>query len=322
MTKVSRRWSAAAVVAVVGFSVAAAGCGKYSFSSLKAQKAYKEANERYKAQDWKVAADKYEYVLQQDPTRNEVYFFLANSYDNQFKPARIGEADNDAIIQKAIDNYQKAVQQDPNPEMKKLALKFLVAVYGADKLNDPSKAEPVVQQMIQLDPSDPENYAALSKIYEDAGRYDDAEAALLKARDAKPNDPVVYQQIAGFYNRQGDFAKVMENLHKAADLEPNNPQGFYQVATYYEEKVRKDFRITPAQKKEFIEKGIAATDKAIALNADYAEALAYKNILLRHQMRIETDRNKQLELEKEADRLRSKAQELLKKKTTGAARGQ
>jgi tetratricopeptide (TPR) repeat protein len=320
MTKVFRRWPAVAVVAVVGLSTAAAGCGRYSFSSLKAQKSWKEANDRYKAQDWKLAAEKYEYVLQQDPGRNEVYFFLANSYDNQFKPSRIGEADNDAVIQKAIDNYQKAVQHDPNPEMKKLALKFLVAVYGVEKLNDPSKAEPVVQQMIQLDPSDPENHAALSKIYEDAGRYEDAEAALLKARDAKPNDPVVYQQIAGFYNRQGDqFAKTMENLHKAADLEPNNPQGYYQVATYYEEKVRKDFRLSPALKKEYIFKGIEATDQAIKLNENYAEALAYKNILLRHQMRIEPDRAKQQELEKEADRLRSRASELLKKKNTGAS---
>jgi tetratricopeptide (TPR) repeat protein len=313
-----RNWSAAAVVTVVGLSLAASGCGRYSFSALKAQKAWKEANDRYQAQDWPAAAERYEYALQQDPSKAEAYFFLANSYDNMYKPSRAGEAENDAHIQKAIENYQKAVELDPNPEMKKLALKWLVAVYGADKLNDPSKAEPVVQQMIKLDPSDPENYAALSKIYEDAGRYDEAEAALLKARDARPNDVLVYQQIAGFYNRQGEFDKTMEALHKAAELEPNNPQGFYSVATYYEEKVRKDFRITPAQRKEYIQKGIVATDRAIELNKDYAEALTYKNILLRHQMRIETDRNKQQELEREADRLRNRAIELNKKKSSGA----
>lgn len=314
MTMVFRNW---AVVAVVGLSVAATGCGRWSLSSLKAQKAYKEANDRYKAQDWRSAAEKYEYALAQDPSRTEIYFFLGNSYDNLYKPARAGEPENDATIQKAIDNYNKAVEHDPSAQMKTLALKFLVSVYGSEKLNDPSKAEPVVQKMIQVNPSDPENYAALSKIYEDAGRYDEAEAALLKARDAKPNDPLVYQQIAGFYNRQGDFTKTMENMHKAAELEPSNPQGFYTLATYYEEKVRKDFRVTPAQKKEYIQKGIEATDQAIALNQDYAEALVYKNILLRHQMRIEPDRAKQQELEKEADRLRNRSIELTKKKTAG-----
>ncbi len=316
---VSRHSSAAAVVAVVGLSLAVAGCGRYSLSALKAQKAWKEGNERYKAQDWQAAAEKYEYVLAQDPSRTEVYFFLANSYDNLYKPSRAGEAENDAMIQRAIDNYQKAVQVDPSPEMKELALKFLVAVYGADKLNDPSKSEPVVQQMIQMNPSEPENYAALSKIYEDAGRYDEAEAALLKARDVRPNDPLVYQQIAGFYNRQGDFERTMENLNKAADLDPNNAQGFHTVATYYEEKVRKDFRITPAQKKEYIEKGIEAADRATKINPDYSDALLWKNILLRHQMRIEPDRAKQQELEREADRLRSRAIELNKKKASGVS---
>ena len=316
---VSRHWSAAAVIAVLGLSLAAGGCGKYSFGALKAQKAWKEGNERYKAQDWQAAAEKYEYVLAQDPSRTEVYFFLGNSYDNLYKPSRAGEADNDVMIQKAIENYNKAVELDPSAEMKELALKFLVAVYGADKLNDPSKAEPVVQRMIQMDPSEPEYYAALSKIYEDAGRYDEAEAAILKSRDAKPNDPLAYQQIAGFYNRQGDFERTMENLNKAADLDPQNPQGYHTVATYYEEKVRKDFRITPAQKKDYILKGIEAADKATKLNPDYSDALLWKNILLRHQMRIETDRTKQQELEREADRLRNRAIELNKKKASGVS---
>ena len=73
----------------------------------------------------------------------------------------------------------------------------------------------------------------------------------------------------------------MEAFHKAADLEPNNPQGYHLVATYYQEKAAKDFRLTAAQKKEYIAKGIEAENKALALNRDYVEALVYKNILLR-----------------------------------------
>ncbi len=76
---------------------------------------------------------------QQDSSRAEVYFFLANSYDNAYKPSRAGEPDNDSLIQKAIENYQKAAQLDKNPEMKKLAMQYLVAAYGPDKLNDPTQ---------------------------------------------------------------------------------------------------------------------------------------------------------------------------------------
>ncbi len=93
-------------------------------------------------------------------------------------------------------------------------MEYLVAAYGPDKLNDPSQAEPIVQQMIQMDPNEPANYFYLAKIYEEAGRYEDAEQTLLKAKGVKPNDPVVYTTLAGFYNRQGDFPKTMEACTK------------------------------------------------------------------------------------------------------------
>jgi tetratricopeptide (TPR) repeat protein len=302
---------------VVTLGVATAGCGRYSISALKAQKAYKDANDLYKGSDWKDAAAKYEYVLQQDPSRTEVYFYLANSYDNAYKPARAGEPENDAMIQKAIENYQKAAQLDSNPEMKKLAMQYLVAAYGPDKLNDPTRAEPIVKEMINLSPNDPGNYFALARIYEDAGRYEEAEQALLKAREVAPNDQTVYVQMSGFYNRQGDFEKTMEALHKAADIRPDDPQGHQLVATYYWEKAQKDFTLSNTEKKNYIMKGIEAADKALALNPDYIEALTYKNILLRMQGNLETDMAKRTALYKEADQLRDRAIELTKRKTAG-----
>jgi tetratricopeptide (TPR) repeat protein len=293
----------AAATLVVGVGVGAAGCGKYSLSSLRAQKAYKAA--------------KYEYVLQQDPSRNEVYFYLANSYDNAYRPSRAGEPENDAMIQKAIENYRKAAEVDTSPEMKKLAMQYLVAAYGPDKLNDPAQAEPIVQKMIEIDPNEPGNYFALAKIYEDAGRYDEAEQALMRARDAKPDDVTVYTQMSGFYNRQGQFDKTMEALHKAADMRPNDPQGHQLVSVYYWEKAQKDHTLNDKVRREYIVKGIEAADKALALNPDYIEALTYKNILLRMQGNLESDLGKRKALYDEADKLRNRAMDLGKKKTAG-----
>ena len=309
--------SAAVFVALIGTSIAVSGCGRYSFNSLKAAKALKEAHEHYKGNRFRDAAARYEDALVADPDRVEAYFFLGNSYDNLYKPSRAGEPENDAYMQKAIENYRKAAEKETNPEMRVLAMKYLVAAYGPDKLNNPAEAEPVVKRMIEVDPGEPENYFALSKIYEDAGRYEEAEQALLKAKDTKPNEPAVYLQLSGFYNRQGDFDKTMEPLHRAADLTPENPQGYHLVATYYEEKVRKDHRLAPKVAKEYVVKGIEAEDKALGLNKDYVDAMVYKNILLRHQAKFETDRAKQLELIQQADELRNKAMELNKKKATG-----
>ena len=312
------RYRTVAVAAlVIGVGVGTAGCGRYSLDALKGQKAYKEANDLYKASDWRGAAAKYEYVLEKDPSRVEVYFFLANSYDNAYKPARAGEAANDSYIQKAIENYRKAAEKDTNPDMKRLALQYLTAAYGSEKLNDPSQAEPVVQQLISADPNEPANYFALSRIYEDAGRYEEAEAALNKARDAKPDDPSVYTTISGFYNRQGQFDKTIEALHKAADLKPNDPQGHQLVAVYYFDKTNKDHRLSAAQKRAYAEKGVESSNRALALNPEYSDALTYKNLLLRILANVETDRAKQQELLRQAEQLRNKAIELNKKKTAG-----
>lgn len=312
-----RKASAATTALVLGMSLAAGGCGRYSLSALKAQKAYKEGNELYKAQDWKGAAAKYEYALQNDPGKSEIFFYIGNSYDNMWKASRVGEAENDAAMQKALSYYQKAAENDRSPQMKKLALEYLVAAYGPEKLNDPAKAEPIVQKMIEIEPNEPTNYFALAKIYEDSGRYEEAEQALLKGRDAKPNDPTVYTTLSGFYNRQGDFPKTIEALDKAAALAPDNPQGYQLVATYYWEKASKDHRLSDAQKKEYILKGLENVNRALQLNPSYVDALVYKGLLLRQQALVEKDRAVQLRLLDEAGTLQKQAIELRKK--TGAS---
>jgi len=309
------RYSAGRVALVVGLAVSLAGCGWYG--RLQARKSFKEANVLYQQQDYKRAAEHYENVLKADPNLTAAYFYLANSYDQLYKPARAGEAENDALLQKAVQNYQLAAEREQDPKMKKLALEYLVASYGPDKLNDPDKAEPLIQQMIQLDPSDPANYFALGKMYEDSGRYDEAEQIFVKAREAKPDDPGVYMQLAGFYNRQGDFAKTIEALQQRATREPNNPEAHYTIATFYWDKAYRDFRLTDVQKGEYAGQGLQAVDKALRLNKDYVDAIVYKGLLLRVQAAIEKNADRQKQILREADALQARAMELKKQKATG-----
>jgi len=310
----------------IGLSVVGtAGCGKYSFGNLKANKAFKEANDHYRGGRWAEAIKGYESVIganpdyEANPNLNAAYFFMGHSYDSLYRPGRQGEPDNDANLHKAVENYRIAAERLPDPGFRRRALEYLVAAYGSDKLNDPAAAEPVVQKMIELDPKEPTAYFQLSKIYEDAGRYEEAEQALEKAREANANDPAVYNAIAGYYNRQGEFEKTMEAFNRAAELEPNNPQGYHMIGSYYQDAVAKDFRLPPAKKKEYVLKGIEAEDKALSLNPNYVEALVYKNILLRQQANLETDRDLQQRLIKEADGLRNKAMELQKGGASPAA---
>jgi tetratricopeptide (TPR) repeat protein len=311
------RYRLASVAVVLGLSLAVVGCGQYSYAKLKGKKLFRDANMLYTQQDYKRAAQAYEETLQSDPDLVTAYFFLGNSYDNMYRPTHAGEKENDAYLQKAIENYKISAERDTDPKMKKLALEYLVNAYGADKLNDPSQQEPIVKQMIAMEPNEPTNYFALAKIYEDSGMYDEAEQALLKARELRPNEPTVYTTLAGYYNRQGEFEKTIDALEERARREPENPEAFHTIGTYYWDKAFRDFRLTDPQKKDYVLKGIEAEDKAIRLKSDYMEALTYKNLLLRVQANLEKDPKVQKQLLNEADKLRDRALELQKKKTAG-----
>jgi len=312
------------LVAVLAFgSFSSVACAKVG--EIKAKKAFKSANQAYQAQDYKKAAGLYEEAVAADPNLSQAYFYLGNSYDNLYKPSKKGDAENDALLTKAVENYGRAAEKlsaSDNPADKKLgtlSLQYLVASYGPDKLNDPAKAEPVVQRMIQLEPGEPANYFALAKIYEDAGAYEEAEKMLQNAKQAKPGDPAVYMTLAGYYNRQGRFDKTIEALEERAQKEPNNPEAFYTIATYYWDEAYRDFKLKENEKKDFVGKGVEAVDHALQIKPDYTEALVYKNLLLRLQANLEKDPAKQQQLLKEADRLRDKAQELRKQKVAGVS---
>ena len=296
---------------------------------VSAMRTFKEANSAYGRGDYETAAERYGEILEileagsSDQLLNEqltaTYFYIANSYDNLYKPSRRGEADNDRFLEDAIHYYELASEEITDPNLQRLAMQYLVSAFGPDKANDPASSEPVLRQMILLDPENPDNYFALANLYEQSGLFEDAEAVMLEVRNLRPDDPIVYLQLAGFYNRSGEFELTIDALEQRARIEPDNPEAFYTISTFYWEKAFRDFRITQDQKAEYIAAGIAAADSAIGLNDRYVDALVYKNILLRMQANMTTDLDEQEALIEEADELRNRAEELQKQQQAGGA---
>ena len=315
-----RRFSSRVAFACVGaLSLVVTGCGQ--IANLQARMAFRDANVLYQAQDWPGAVEKYEEVLAANPTEPQLlasYFFLGNSYDNQYKPGRTDDPANDALLTKAIENYKRAAEVlTENPPIRTLSMQYLVAAYGSDKLNDPSQAEPLLLQMMQADPKETANYFLLSRLYEDNGDYENAEATLAKARAARPDDAAVYATSAGYFDRQGNFEKLIEALEARTAQEPNNPEAYYTIATYYFNKASRDFSLSNADKAKYAEAGVVAVDKALGLNKDYLEALVFKNLFLRLQANVERNPARQQTLLREADQLRNRAEELRKQKAAG-----
>jgi len=316
---------ATALAVVVSLALVGSACGKVN--QLKGAKAYKAANAAYATQDYKKAADLYQEAVTADPdfpAFAPAYFFLGNSYDNLWKPSKKGDAENDKLLQEAVKNYQIAADKlmaSDNPDFKKygkLSLQYLVAAYGAEKLDDAGKAEPILQHMITLDPADPTNYFMLARLYDDAGEPAEAERIYIAAKDARPNDPAVYMSLAAHYNQLGQFDKTIEALEQRAAKEPDNPEAFQTIASYYWDKANKDSRLRDNEKRDYVLKGIASVDRALQIKPDYAEGMVYKGLLLRLQANLEKDAAKQQALLKEAVSLHDKAEELRKKRASGA----
>lgn len=282
---------------------------------LRALRVIKDAHTQYQRADYERAAELYEEVLANDPNLVEAYFYLANSYDQQFRPALRGEPENDRLLDLAIENYIESAERQTYRDLQTLSLQWLVEAYGPEKANNPSSSEPVLRAMIDTDPENPDNYYRLARLYEDSGLYTEAEDVLLQVTTSRPDDPAAYLQLAGFYNRNEQFDQTIEALQRRAELEPDNPEAYYTISTYYWEKAFRDFTLDDDQEMEYVMLGLAETDKALELNADYVDALTYKNILLRMQANLTGNVSERDDLIAEADELRDRAEELQAQRT-------
>jgi len=268
------------------------------------------ANALYSAERYAEAAVAYQAVVAAEPSYGEAHFFLANALDNQYRPSRPGESANHRLLAAARDHYATAAELLVRPDqavMLKRTLRYLAAIYASDKLNQPDQAELVVRRLIALDPADIASHVGMAKVYEDAGRIDEAQAVLEHVQLAAPDRVDVWAASAQFYNRTGDFDRTMEMFRRITEIEPDNPQAFYQMAVYFEEKVRKDFTLDRTRQTAYLAKGLDAIDRALALRPDYFEALTYKNLLVRQQARFEANADTQRQLLEQADALQRQA---------------
>jgi tetratricopeptide (TPR) repeat protein len=313
------------VVLVVGLSLAASACGRYSIGSIRSAKAFQDGIGLYQRGDYVPAAEHFTEAIRLNPDFPFSYFFLANSYDKMYRPARKGEAENDGYLQKAVENYRASIDhlkgrsEEQAPQFLNLSYQYLIAAYGSDRLNDFAKAEEAAKELIATTPDEPGNYQALARLYQDQGRNEDAEAMFVKATEVRPNDPVGYQMLANYYNQQGDFEKTIGAFQKRADLEPNNPEAWHTIGTFYYDKALRDTRLPLPEFRKMVTAGIAAEDRALKLNDEYYEAVTFKGMLLGLQASRESDTGTQKRLLAEATSLRERSLDLRKKQEAAAA---
>ena len=297
------------------------------FYELGAVRAFKDAHVAYSRGRFDEAIELYKQVVEViDASGGESelaeqltasYFYIGNSHDSLYQPGDTS-AENVHNLDEAIRFYELAADLSTERSLQVLSMQYLVAAFGPDKANDPARTEPVLREMIQRDPENPDNYFRLAQLYEEAGLFEDAESVYQSVQSFRSDDPVVYLQLAGFYNRAGEFDMTIDALEQRATMDPDNPEAYYTISTFFWEKAFRDFRITQEEKLEYIMAGLEAADRALALNDEYVDALVYRNILLRMQANEIDDLDERDALIEEADEVRARAQELQQSQSAAA----
>ena len=311
---------------VAALAVGASGCGRYSISNIRSLKAFQDANNLYKKAEYKAAIERYEASVKFNPELGFAYFFLGNSYDNLYKPAKKGEPENDANLTKAAENYRIAIQKmatatDPKEkEIRNLAFQYLIAVYGQDKLDDFSKAEPIARELIA---AEPERAGQLSGAGQDVRRprpLRGSRGAVQEGHRAAPEGGAGLPAARRLLQPPGQFRQDDGSATSSAPTPSRTtPRRGTPSAASIRTRSSATRSCRPKVGLEYTIKGLEAEDKALQLNPEYFEALSFKNILLRQQALYEKDPAAQKRLITEAETYYQKALEVQKKQNQGAA---
>ncbi len=221
----------------------------------------------------------------------------------------------------ALAGYQKAQRIDPNgfPELDRMIGYSMIGTYVPE---DKSAANQRVAgaainsllKYLKKRPDDRIAREALINLYLNAERTTEAINFFREQLARNPGDLDSVRSIATLYSKQGNFNESLNWYEKITLLDSRNPEALYVYGVVCYEKVSKNPPELVADRLAIIEKGKAALQKAIQMKPDYSESMAYLNLLYRQQALIEIDPIKQQELIAQANEIRGRAIEIIKKK--------
>jgi tetratricopeptide (TPR) repeat protein len=124
--------------------------------------------------------------------------------------------------------------------------------------------------------------------------------------------------IASLYYQLNDTEKSKEWCRKIMQVDPKNAEALYRIAVIDYDAVNKksglqgeNVSLLSSDEKaaclKDVQEGLTALEQAIAIKADYFDAMEYQNLLLREQAKFEADAKAKAELLKKADVIAQKS---------------
>jgi tetratricopeptide (TPR) repeat protein len=246
---------------------------------LKARDLLNKGVAAYRNGQYDVAIDDFQQAKSLDPDLLNARLYLATAYATQYIPGAPSD-DNLRMGQQAITEFQDVLSIDPNN---------LTAIDGIGSMMFSMASSPF-----------------------DPDKMKEAETYQLKHIDISPNDPQPYYWIGVIdwtlsYRANAEIRQKYNTDHptkQIKDADPLPPDVRDQYAQDYG---------------AMVDDGIDKLNKAIELQPDYDDAMAYLNLLLRRKADMVPSDDDRQALEKQADDLVDKVKEIKEKKAEAPA---
>jgi tetratricopeptide (TPR) repeat protein len=233
----------------------------------------------------------------------------------------------------AIPEYQKIVKSDPDNWMANyyLAMSWMAQFHpqSTHPMDAEIKKQAVasLEKLMKLEPPSPEDMDKVENYYlsllTSAGDNEQAVLFLEKQLQKEPDNKDIMSQLAQLQAKVGNFDESLKWYEKIAQMDPKTKTNWYTVAVLCWERSNKmGMTVTPEERTAIIQHGIESIDKALAIDPEYTEALAYKNLLYREKADALSKAGKDAEAQAafaESLRLRDQAIQLMQKKKAEAA---
>lgn len=222
----------------------------------------------------------------------------------------------DQKYQAAVDYFKEAVALDPSLLNAKLylatayATQYVPGVESEENKKTGELAIEAFQDVLKGDQNNASSIAGIASIYFNMGRFEDAKKWYKKRTEVEANNPEPYYSI-GVVDWTLAYKQNQEvRINKLNNLAAREPLPV------------KERDIFKEQMGPIIDDGIASLQKAVQLNPDYDDAMAYLNLLYRQKADTETAAAARESDLNEADQWFQKAKDIKFKKEQQTTPGQ
>jgi tetratricopeptide (TPR) repeat protein len=305
------------IILVLAIIFTSSGCGKF-IGGLKANYYFAQANKSFSDAHYRDAIELYEIALVHNPGLVEAYQYLGESYKSLYRGPAVDTPENNERADKALEALNRAYEIDPYD---KKVIYSLGDMY--DRLRNFEEAEKLYLKILELEPTNMENYYVVAGFYKKyvpvrasgASGEQGAEEMYLRRIELDAESPEGYAYAAQFYGdlQPPDFDKAYKFHVYRTRLEPDNNIPVYAIGV---NRFWKAHRLqTQLSKEERIETAKAAEEallKAIEMDPSYSFTYYYMNILYRNVYAAVYPERKSRYIQ-EADMWQRRAQDARKK---------